>query len=62
MKEKEKNDRENEGKKVNRHAEKNIPSKQDKSRVGENQMPQRQFDKTELEREKGDGLKRKCKK
>ena len=49
MKEKEKNDRENEGKKVNRHAEKNIPSKQDKSWVGENQMPQRQFDKTEFE-------------
>ena len=40
----------------------NIPSKQDKSWVGEQQMQQEQFDKTELEREKGDGLKRKCKK
>ena len=44
-----------------RHA-RNIPSKQDKSWVSEHQMQQEQFDKTELEREKGDGLKRKCKK
>ena len=33
---------------VDRHA-KNIPSKQDKSWVGEDQMPQGQFDKTEFE-------------
>ena len=40
----------------------NIPSKQDKSWVGEQQMQQEQFDKTEFEDEKGDGLDRKCRK
>lgn len=60
MKEKEKKRKEHEEK--DRRAEKNIPSKQDKSWVGENQMPQQQFDKTEFEDEKGDGLDRKCRK
>lgn len=60
MKEKEREEPEEE--REDRHAEKNIPSKQDKSWVGENQMPQQQFDKTEFEDEKGDGLERKCRK
>ncbi len=60
MKEKEEERKKHEEK--DRRAEKDIPSKQDKSWVGENQMPQQQFDKTEFEDEEGDGLDRKCRK